>query len=212
MDRGPVLTPEAAGQLAKDLATGRSVSDQRFDQIYPPEVRAHSRIHFTPVKVALRVRDWLGDEPGLRVLDVGSGCGKFCLIFAASGPGRVTGIEQRSNLHDLAVGGAEAMGLTSASFVCGRMEDLDWRGFNTFYFFNPFYERIAHRQGMDDRTPPHAALYYDHIRVVRQKLEQAKRGSRVVTYHGMGGRLPADWLLVRTEEIHTDELQLWVKP
>jgi len=198
--------------LAQALRTGKSVSDGRFDQIYPPEVRVHSRIHFTPVKVALRVRDWLGDDPGLRVLDVGSGCGKFCLVFAASGRGRVTGIEQRPNLHQTAQTAAATLGLANASFVCGRMEDFDWSGFNAFYFFNPFYERIAHRQGMDDRTPPHAGLYFDHIRVVREKLDLVKAGSRVVTYHGMGGRLPQDWVLVRTEEIHTDELQLWVKP
>jgi hypothetical protein len=54
-------------------------------------------------------------------------------------------------------------------------------------------------------------LYFDHIRVVREKLDGAKSGARVVTYHGMGGRLPQDWVLVRSEEIHTDELQLWVK-
>lgn len=212
MVRGPTLTPAAARLLARDLAEGKAVSDHRFDGLYPPEVRVHSRIHFTPVKVALRVREWLGNEPGLRVLDVGSGCGKFCLVFAASGPGKVTGIEQRPNLHQTAEAASALLGLRNTSFLCGRMEDLDWAGFNTFYFFNPFYERIVYRQGMDDRTPPHASLYFDHLRVVREKLDQAKRGSRVLTYHGMGGRLPSDWLLIRSEEIHTDELQLWVKP
>jgi len=198
--------------LARALRAGQSVSDGRFDQLFPEDIRSHSKVHFTPVKVAMRVRDWLGAEPSLRVLDVGSGCGKFCLVFAATGPGKVTGIEQRPNLHAVAEQAALDLGLTNASFVCGRMEDLDWRGFNVFYFFNPFYERIAHRQGMDDRTPPHAGLYFDHIRTVRDKLSQVKSGSRVVTYHGMGGRLPPDWVLVRSEAIHTDELQLWVKP
>jgi len=172
----------------------------------------HSKIHFTPVKVALAVREWLGPEPGLRVLDVGSGCGKFCLVFGASGPGRVTGVEQRPHLHAAAEAARDELGLRNVNFVCGRMEDLDWSAFNTFYFFNPFYERIAYRRGMDDRTPPHAALYFEHLRVVREKLDQAKRGARVVTYHGLGGRLPADWVLLRTQEIHTDEIQLWEKP
>lgn len=188
------------------------MSDARFDHLFPAELRVHSKIHFTPVKVARRVRDWLGPDPGVRILDVGSGCGKFCLVFGATGPGRVTGIEQRPNLHQAAEAAAKALGLERTTFLCGRMEDLDWRAFNTFYFFNPFYERIAYRQGMDDRTPPHAALYFDHIRTVRDKLDTVKSGSRVVTYHGMGGRLPSDWVLVRSEEIHTDELQLWVKP
>lgn len=199
------------GALGRDLRAAKAVSDSRFDQLYPPEVRVHSKVHFTPVKVALMAREWLGSDPSLRLLDVGSGCGKFCLVFGAAGPGKVTGVEQRPNLHALAEDAARALGLTHLSFVCGRMEDLDWRGFNAFYFFNPFYERIAHRRGMDDRTPPHAALYFDHLRTVRDKLNQVKSGSRVVTYHGMGGRLPPDWVLIRSEDVHTDELQLWVK-
>lgn len=198
--------------IAADLRAGKLITDGRFDSLFPPEVRVHSKIHFTPVKVALRVRDWLGNEPGLRVLDVGSGCGKFCLVFAASGPGRVTGIEQRPNLHQVAVDTAEKLGLTNVSFLCGRMEELDWTPFNVFYFFNPFYERIAYRKGMDDRTPPHAGVYFEHVRVVREKLSQAKSGTRVLTYHGMGGRMPSDWTLLRSEVIHTDELHLWVKP
>lgn len=197
--------------IASELRQGR-ISDRRFDSLYPPEIRAHSKIHFTPVKVALRVRDWLGNDPGARVLDVGSGCGKFCLILAASGPGRVAGIEQRPNLHEAAQNAATALGLSNVEFFCGRMEDHDWSRYNVLYFFNPFYERIAYRRGMDDRTPPHAGLYFDLVRVVRERLVQARSGTRVFTYHGMGGRLPSDWTLVRSEEIHTDELQLWVKP
>lgn len=204
------MSPDEGRRLACDLAQGRPVSDGRFDQLYPDEVRVHSKIHFTPVKVALRVRDWSGSDPGLRLLDVGSGCGKFCLVMAATGGGKVTGIEQRPQLHQAAVAAGEALGV-KAQFECGRMEDFDWKGFNAFYFFNPFYERIAHRRGMDDQTPPHAGLFFDFVRIVRDKLDEAKPGSRVFTYHGMGGRLPADWSLIRSEPIHTDELQLWVK-
>ncbi len=196
--------------LTESLRSGRPVSDHRFDKLYPPEVRVHSKVHFTPVKVALRVRDWIGLDPGLRVLDVGSGCGKFCLVMAASGGGRVTGIEQRPFLHEAAVGAAEKLGVT-VRFLCGRMEELDWREFNVFYFFNPFYERIAYRRGIDDRTPPHAGIFFDHLRVVKDKLDGVKSGARVFTYHGMGGRLRSDWNLIRSEPIGTDELQMWVK-
>ena len=197
--------------IAQALRSGKSVSDRRFDQLYPPEIRVHSKIHFTPVKVACRVRDWLGDDPSMRALDVGSGCGKFCLVLAATGSGRVTGIEQRPNLHEAAQAASEALGLRNTTFVCGRMEDYDWSGHNVFYFFNPFYERIAYRKGMDDKTPPHAGLYFDYVRIVKEKLGAMKSGTRVFTYHGMGGRLSVDWTLIRTEIIHTDELQLWVK-
>ena len=198
--------------LLKDLRAGRSVPDRKFDELYPPEVRVHSKIHFTPVRVALRALDWVGFDAGLRVLDVGSGCGKFCLIFAAASRGKVTGIEQRPFLHEVAVAASERLGLTNTTFLCGRMEDLDWKEFNTFYFFNPFYERIAFRKGIDDRTPPHATIFFEHLRAVKDKLAGAKSGARILTYHGLGGRLPSDWVLIRSEAIGTDELQMWVKP
>jgi predicted RNA methylase len=202
----------SAHSLVTALRSRRPPSDRQFDDLFPPEVRVHSKVHFTPVKVALRARDWVGFDPGLRVLDVGSGCGKFCLIFGAAGEGRVTGIEQRPFLHEAAVVAAGRLGLTNVTFLCGRMEDLDWKLFNTFYFFNPFYERIAYRKGIDDRTPPHAGVFFEHLKVVKEKLGEAKSGSRVLTYHGLGGRLPSDWVLIRSEDIGTDELQLWVKP
>jgi hypothetical protein len=200
-----------AKAVAETLGRGRAVPDFRFDAIYPPEIRRHSRIHFTPVAVALKVREWLGPEPSLRLLDVGSGCGKFCLVFGASGLGRVTGIEQRPHLHAAAENAAQAMGLANVSFVCGRMEDLDWRPFNVFYFFNPFYEAIARKRAMDDRISMNAGLFFDNLRQVRKKLEDVRPGSRVVTYHGLGGRLSSNWLLLRSEPIHTDELCLWIK-
>jgi len=197
-----------AKALAETLGRGRAVADFRFDALYPPEIRQYSRVHFTPVAVALKVREWLGSEPSIRLLDVGSGCGKFCLVFGASGPGRVTGIEQRPNLHAAAEAAAAELGLTSVTFLCGRMEELDWRQFNVFYFFNPFYESVARRRAMDDRISNNAGLFFDNLRQVRKKLDTVKPGSRVLTYHGLGGRLSSDWVLLRSEPIHTDELCL----
>jgi predicted RNA methylase len=161
----------------------------------------NSRIHFTPVRVALKVREWLGLDPDVRMLDVGSGCGKFCLILAASGPGSVAGIEQRPDLHMVAQTAARSMGLSNASFLCGRMEHLDWSEFNTFYFYNPFF----------DQTPFSGILSSSLLTAVEDKLNSARSGSRVITYHGMGGPLPEDWRLTQAQEFGTGELVLWVK-
>lgn len=197
--------------LLESLKQGRLISDSQFDAIYSKDIRVHSRIHFTPVKVALKVREWLGPDKGIRLLDVGSGCGKLCLILASGGYGQYSGIEQRFRLVEAAREAALQLGLRNVQFTCGRMEEFDWSSFNVFYFFNPFYERIARRKGMDEQTPPHAALYFEHLKTVREKLAQTKGGTRVFTYHGMGGHLSSDWTLVRSEPIHTDELQLWIK-
>jgi 2-polyprenyl-3-methyl-5-hydroxy-6-metoxy-1,4-benzoquinol methylase len=76
--------------------------DNQFDLLYPPEIRALSRAHWTPVKVARRAASFLVREPGTRVLDIGCGPGKFCIVGALATPGRFTGVEQRKQLCELA--------------------------------------------------------------------------------------------------------------
>ena len=54
-----------------------AVEDERFDLIYPPEIRNLSWRHWTPVVVARRAAEFLVSEPETRVLDLGCGPGKF---------------------------------------------------------------------------------------------------------------------------------------
>ena len=49
------------------------------------------------------------------------------------------------------------------------------------------------------------------VRLVEQVLRDAPIGTRVVTYHGFGGRIPRGYHLVTDERIGTDSLRLWVK-
>mgnify|MGYP000969840975 CR=1 FL=1 len=71
--------------------------DDRFDLAYPPEIRAKSKAHWTPVSIARRAAEFLVREPGTRVLDIGCGPGKFCIVGALGTEGRFTGIEQRQD-------------------------------------------------------------------------------------------------------------------
>ena len=67
------------------------VSDAELDQVFPEELRERSHLHWTPVAIALRAAALLVPEParsGVRVLDVGAGVGKMCLVGAV-----VTGSE-----------------------------------------------------------------------------------------------------------------------
>ena len=47
----PVFMPIGTS-IAAELRAGKLISDRRFDSLYPPEIRVHSKVHFTPVKVA----------------------------------------------------------------------------------------------------------------------------------------------------------------
>ena len=46
---------------------------------------------------------------------------------------------------------------------------------------------------------------------VRQRLAQARSGTRVVTYHGFGAEPPEGYVLKADEACGSDRLQLWVK-
>src|SRR3954471_20676012 len=74
-------------------------ADDEFDTVYSERVRSHSERHWTPVEVATRAADLLVASAYTRVLDVGSGAGKFCIVGAlATRHGRFYGVEQRADL------------------------------------------------------------------------------------------------------------------
>jgi 2-polyprenyl-3-methyl-5-hydroxy-6-metoxy-1,4-benzoquinol methylase len=56
------------------------VSDESFNEIYPESIRKFCGRHWTPVAVAKMAAAYLADQPGARILDIGSGAGKFCMV------------------------------------------------------------------------------------------------------------------------------------
>jgi hypothetical protein len=148
----------------------------------------------------------------MRVLDVGAGVGKFCLVGALSMPGVFYGIEQRFHFVKTARETAARLGIPTARFLHGNMMAVEWQGFDGFYLYNPFAENLASvTHPIDttvDRDPTH---FHAYVRFVRERLHRARRGTRVVTYHGFGGEMPPDYRLEREEESGTERIELWLK-
>ncbi len=67
---------------AEALKAGASPSDKTFDGVYPKSLQAISAGHFLPVAVAVRAAHLFEEANVQKVLDVGSGVGKFCVIGA----------------------------------------------------------------------------------------------------------------------------------
>jgi SAM-dependent methyltransferase len=200
---------EQAQKLATDLRGGRRVTDFQFDQIYPTEIRALSKTHWTPVEVAIRAAELLVRDSATRVLDVGSGSGKFCLVGALSSPGQFTGVEQRDHLVGVARQAAQELKLASVEFVENNMTELDWANYDAFYLFNPFYENIMKVIRIDEAVSLNLDKYNRYIEAVRTKLRLRPPGTQVATYHGFGGEMPPGYGCIVREAIGSSFIEVW---
>jgi SAM-dependent methyltransferase len=193
------------------LRDGCLISDCEFDDLFTAETRRLSLMHWTPVQVAVYAAKMLAQGPDARVLDVGCGPGKFCLIGAATQSAHFAGIDQRPHL--LKEGEIIALGanIGNIEFISGNMVDLDWSAYNAFYLYNPFLENAYSPSIIDKTVPLKLEFYYKYIETVRQKLTDLPLGTRVVTYFGFGGDMPYGYRLVTSRAIGSDFLMCWVK-
>jgi SAM-dependent methyltransferase len=183
------------------------VTDEAFDAFYPDAVRAASAAFWTPVDVALEAAAMLVTRPGARVLDVGSGAGKFCVVGALATGASFVGVEKQRALAEVARDHAARLG-ASARFVVGRPDAVDWSAFDAIYLFDPF--RVlpaADGPGVEiARERPLA-----DILLTERLLSGARPGTRVVTYCGFGGDVPDAYEPVPAARSVSPHLRLWVK-
>jgi predicted RNA methylase len=197
--------------LGRALGRGQLVVDRVFDAIYPVEIQRLSAIHWTPVEVALRVVRMLRLAPNEVLLDVGAGVGKFCIVASAAQPSvKIRGIEHRARLVEIAKEGAAKVGvevdLRTASF-----EAVDAAEVDAVYLFNPFAENISDPEDwLDASVELGETRYRRDVALVQHFLSSSKIGTRVVTYCGFGGAVPAEFDLLRRERC-AGTLELWVK-
>lgn len=199
-------------RIADYLRRGVPVADSIFDLIYPDEVARRSCTHWTPVKVAILASKMLCDGVERRVLDVAAGCGKFCLVASLSSPGQYVGVERRKHLSTVAVESGLRLKANSARFTHDDAFNLDWRSFDAFYFFNPFYELREPELRMDASLDGKGdADFIDHVNETVKRLDLLRVHTRVVTYHGLGGSMPSSFELLKRLNAGSSFLNLWIK-
>lgn len=133
-----------------------------------------------------------------RVLDVGSGAGKLCLVAAATCPRlELLGIEHNSALVQTARGLAHALRFPNARFVLGDALGVGWSAFDAVYSFNPFV--------CDWTETGRAAL------CISSRLERAAPGTILATYYCCGAPIPATFQLSSEQMIEGALLRIWVK-
>lgn len=203
---------EKIQEIISNLANEKEVPDSVFDAtIYSEEMQDLSQTHWSPIKVTLEAIKMIEPTNRTRILDVGSGCGKFCLVASLSSFGNFFGIEFRPNLHEIAIQKKEKLNADNAEFLLGDMANLNWSTFDAFYLYNPFFENIASANHIDHSIPLATEHFVRYTATVTAKLRKCKVGTKVVTYHGFGGDMPNDYYCEAAKKVGSGEVALWVK-
>jgi hypothetical protein len=195
--------------IFQNLKQNIIVDDEEFNSIYPDDIRALSAKHWTPVAVAKIASAYLVNRPAVKVLDIGSGVGKFCMIGAALTEGHFTGVEYRENLYLLANKYKKQFGLRNVEFIHSNILDISFKEYNAFYFFNSFIENMSKTELMDEAVPVSPRHYSRYTQHLREQLAGMPIGTRLATYWSNTDEVPRGYVIQSTS--FDGELKMWEK-
>ncbi len=203
---------DTADEILEALRDGQRVEDRVFDRLLPMPLRKASYQYWTSVRVATRVGAWLRDGGARRVLDVGSGPGKLCVVGAITARIEFVGLEHRAHLVEAARHLATTFGVQHrVKFIQGDLEAFpDHDAFDALYLYNPFGENLfLPNDHLDDTVEISRARFHREIRRLETILMTLRPGTQVVTHNGFGGRFPGSYTLERSERAGVNPLRLW---
>jgi len=185
-------------------------SDEQFDQLYPLPIQSLTSLQWTPLNIAKKAAHYLAADYNARILDIGSGVGKFCLAAAYYQPKAFYyGVEQRKSLVRYAEIANDVLLFQNVSFFNGNFTVLDFRNYDHFYFYNSFYENLIGADRIDDSILYTAELYNYYNRYLYKQLERKPIGTKIATFHSLEDEIPPCY---RSEASEFDNLlKFWIK-
>jgi predicted RNA methylase len=187
-----------------------SIDDKIFDKyVYPEKIQKISSVHWTPISIAMKASDLLVKNEMDRVLDIGSGAGKFCVIGALYTKGTFHGVEQRRVLHIISKKLIKEFEVTNVKFIHSNIDRIKFSDYNAFYFFNPFEENIYTKNRIDDNVLLSFSKYMQYTIYVRNEFEKLPINTRIVTYCSDHEMIPSGY--IQQYQNSNDRLSLWVK-
>jgi SAM-dependent methyltransferase len=185
-------------------------TDSKLNKLYPESIQLLANRHWTPLQITQLVIEFLVTHPGVKVLDIGSGVGKFCLAGAYYKPhASFFGVEQR---HDLIIHGEnarEVLGLQNVHFIHGNVTELDFRQYDNFYFFNSFYENLMDNEKIDSNITHSTFLYNYYHKQLYKKLAAMPTGTRIATFHCLDDKIPPCYYMIDAND--STLLKFWIK-
>lgn len=184
--------------------------DLNLSQLYPAFIQQLDTLHWSPLPVIIESVQFLSGNAHAKILDIGSGSGKFCLIGSLLRPDiTFFGVEQRSSLVDQANRAKHLLDRENVTFFHKNFTQLDLRSFCGFYFYNPFFENMPGVDRIDESIDYSPALYEYYSLYLQKKLEGMPAGTRIATYCSLGHEIPPDYQLMGTHM--DDRLKFWTK-
>ena len=200
-------------QMASSMRRGGRPRDREFDRFLPDRLRSLSHRYWTPLAVVACAVRWL-DELGVRtVVDIGSGAGKFCIAGAMMSRCHFLGVEQRPHLVAASQVMAKLYGVEDR--VCFLHETFGEHvppRADAYYFFNPYGEnRFGSESWLDGSVELSEERFFRDVASTKHWLAVAPPRTYVLTYNGLGARLPRCYAPVRAARGLPCALKLWRK-
>jgi len=209
----PRTLRRAARQFVETLQSDGCPSDRAFDRFLPERLREVSSEFWSPLAVARLAAEWFDSLGVQRVVDVGSGAGKFCVAAALFGRSDFVGLEQRPFLVMSARGLARLFDVNGrVRLVLGSLGHVPTPTADAYYFFNPFGDySVGLHAGAEREQAVVAERYARDVATTEHLLRDAPAGTCLLALNGFGGRVPPDYDLLRANWDVRGGLRLWRK-
>lgn len=160
------------------------MTDKAFDELIPDYLQAKIKQHFTPQEVIAKAAPFLCSSPHAKILDIGSGVGKFCLMAGTAFPNHnFYGVEIRDDLFEIACLLKKELGRTNVEFIHSDIKQIPLQDFDHFYLFNPFHENIESEHAIDEAMVLNEKKYLEYSGYIYRQLKRLPVGTRIASFH-----------------------------
>jgi SAM-dependent methyltransferase len=185
-----------AEEIKRVIERGELPTDELVDALLPDDLKAHADQHFAGSYAIKLAAAFLSESAQSKILDIGSGSGKFCQLGALLQPqSHFIGLEYRASLVNLAIEISARLSLNNVAFLHQNVIDLSFADFTGFFMFNPFLEHRNSAARMQDFSdlPANETTYFSHV---YEQFAQCVPDTRIVTLYVSPSQIPDNFTCV----------------